>query len=124
MHVKRVTRENVMKYKLIPCQIFLTATHITLKQSRKLTFQHSISYATQALCNTDCINYLENSINFENITVAAGNKEINSQTNKAWRNRRGDSRKLWSMIDWNGKAETNCDDMVDTEETQKKKHTY
>ena len=65
----------------------------------------------------ECIVYLENWVKFENMAVEAENSKINVKRNRLWKNSKGDSKKLWAMIDWKGKAEQNTDDKIDEEET-------
>ena len=65
----------------------------------------------------ECIVYLENWVKFENMAVEAENSEINVKRNRLWKNSKCDSKKLWAMIDWKGKAEQNTDDKIDEEET-------
>ena len=45
-------------------------------------------------------------------------KEMNINVNKTWRNSKGDSKKMWSLIDWKGKAVKTAEETVHEEETQ------
>ena len=49
--------------------------------------------------------------------MEAENSEINVKRNRLWKNSTGDSKKLWALFDWKGKAEQNTDDKIDEEET-------
>ena len=51
--------------------------------------------------------------------MTARNREINMKIHKSWKCAKGDSKKLWAMVDWKGKADKEVDDKIDEEETAK-----
>ena len=65
------------------------------------------------------IRYLENWIKFQNLANVAENRELNTKRNKTWKNSKGDSKKLWSLVDWKGKAVKTTEETVYEEETQR-----
>ena len=67
----------------------------------------------------ECVTYLENWVKFENMAMTARNREINTKINKSWKGAKGDSKKIWAMVDWKGKADKDVDDKIDEEETAK-----
>ena len=64
-------------------------------------------------------NYLEYWIKFQNLAREAENRELNIKINKTWKNSKGDSKKLWSLINWKGKAVKTTEETVYEEETQR-----
>ena len=52
-----------------------------------------------------CMHFLENWTNFEQLAIEADTRELNLQINKSWKNAKRDGKKLWDLIDWHGKAE-------------------
>ena len=67
----------------------------------------------------ECVTYLKNWVKFENMAMTARNREINTKINKSWKGAKGDSKKIWAMVDWKGKADKDDDDKIDEEETAK-----
>ena len=53
------------------------------------------------------------------MAMTARNREINTKINKSWKGTKGDSKKLWAMADWKGKADKDDNDKIDEEETAK-----
>ena len=49
--------------------------------------------------------YLEQYLLYEKLASEAENQEINLKQNRAWKNSKGDGRKMWNMIDWKGRAD-------------------
>ena len=54
-----------------------------------------------------CKTYLEVATKYEELARHKENEEINVQINTAWKNAKADGKKLWSLIDWKGNAESN-----------------
>ena len=48
--------------------------------------------------------YLENWVKFQNLSRISEDKELNIRINKTWKNSKGNSKKMWSLIDWKGNA--------------------
>lgn len=59
-----------------------------------------------------CEQYLQNWIDFEQHAMKAEEKELELKKNSAWKNVRGDGKKMWKRIDWKGKAETKADVLI------------
>ena len=57
--------------------------------------------------------YLQNWENYEELARQAENNEVNAKCNSGWKNVRGDGKKMWELIDWNGKAESKKEPLID-----------
>ena len=71
-------------------------------------------YAHEILSGTNHFreNYLQDWLKYENLALQAENNELNMSCNKAWKNVRHDSKKMWDRIDWRGKDELKNDSNV------------
>ena len=56
--------------------------------------------------------YLERYLLYEKLACDAEEKEINSKQNRAWKNSKGDGRKMWDKIDWKGRADTKKESLI------------
>ena len=54
----------------------------------------------------DCRGYLNSWSEFELLARQAEDEEYNTKINTGWKSAKNDGRKLWNMIDWKGKANT------------------
>ena len=59
-----------------------------------------------------CMYFVENWTNFEQLTIEADTRELNLQINKSWKNAKRDGKKLWDLIDWHGKAEIKKETLI------------
>jgi hypothetical protein len=56
---------------------------------------------------------------FERMAKEASNQELNCSINKSWKNMKGDGKKMWDCIDWNGKSEIKPEKQADASEISK-----
>ena len=49
--------------------------------------------------------YLDKYLLYEKLASDTEDREINLKKNRAWKNAKGDGRKMWSMIDWKGRVD-------------------
>lgn len=56
---------------------------------------------------------------FEKLAKDASNEELNCSINKSWKNLKGDGKKMWDRIDWNGKSEIKPEKQADAAEISK-----
>ena len=59
-----------------------------------------------------CEPYLKNYGKYVKLAAKAEMKEINLRKNSAWKNARRDGRKMWNLIDWNGKADSKKETLI------------
>ena len=56
---------------------------------------------------------------FERLARDASNQELNCNINRSWKNLKGDGKKMWDRIDWNGKSEIKPEKQADAAEISK-----
>ena len=65
---------------------------------------HEFTYQTTRCLLTFVNYYLGHCVNYEQLAQAE-NKEVNAKRNNSWKEAKVDGKKIWDLIDWNGKAE-------------------
>ena len=56
--------------------------------------------------------FLESYLLYEKCAKEAEDKEINLKKNRAWKNSKGDGKRMWKLIDWKGKADLKKEPLI------------
>ena len=57
--------------------------------------------------------YIENFVRYQKLAADAEQEEINTKKNSAWKNAKADGKKMWSLIDWKGRADSKKEVLIE-----------
>ena len=105
---KKIQRNNI-----VPPPNCTSKNYKAIAEINLLTYEYHIQNGTPF---DQCKNYLQSWSDYDDLAHQSENKEHNTKVNTAWKNSKNDGRKLWKLIDWDGKAERKTNDLDIKEE--------